>query len=175
MRVDHRQIVRCDIKVEISDSQEHSTVGGRITLKGTCVGLERIRGVVINIIQRRVCSVELIHPHGEMGRASGGIGNVAVVGTNRLAGAVPGEEDLATRVTQRVGTVVRDGWVAVLSKGCVDARLLVGDVGRAQCVRIATSGLVVGIRAIDTSRVRLVENVERREVLPNKTSLVHRA
>ena len=86
------------------------------------------------------------------------------------------QEDLPTWVAERVRAVLSDGSVAVLRHiGSVDARLRHRDAGIVQAVGVSAHGLVEDIGPVNTRRVGLVQNPQRRVVLPHETGLVARA
>lgn len=176
MRVDLAQVEWRDVQVLIRDGQEHSAVDRRVTLKCRHVGLDRVGRVAGHIQQGRVCGVELGNPKGILGRTRASASDVAVIGANGLSRLLPLQEDLAARVRQRLGAVVSDGWRTVLADGLlVDTALSVLDTLGAQRVGIITHGLVPNVRAVDAHGVRLVEDVQGGEVLPDELVLAGRA
>lgn len=175
MRINHGQVERRHIELLISQSDKHSTVDRGIALVRRGIGLERIRSVARDVQKRRVCGVELTHPQTVGGSAGGGVGYIAVIGANRLTGTVPFKEYLTAWVAERVGAIACDGGAAVLPDGGVDARLRRGDVGRVESVGIRPRGLVEGVGAIDASWIRLVQDTQRREILPHEPRLIRRA
>ncbi|CAI6031400.1 unnamed protein product [Clonostachys chloroleuca] len=71
----------------------------------------------------------------ELGHLNVGRGHVAIVGPNNLAGLIPLQEYLASRVRERNGAILADGRAAVRALlGSVKAQLVVRDGGRRERV-----------------------------------------
>lgn len=176
VRVDLGDVVRRDVQIEIRDGQVDGTVDSWVAGIGAHVGLDGVGRISAYVQEGSVGDVQLADPQGELGSSGHGGGDVAVVGTDRLAGVVPGEEDLAAGVGERVGAVVGDGRRAVdANLGGVAAELLRRDAGRVERVHYVAQGLVPDGGAVDADGVGLVVDVEGGEVLPDQTGLVGRA
>lgn len=181
MRIELAQIKRCDVEPCIRERQKHGSIDRGIMIPRRHVGLESKRRLVpqIDVQQPRVRNVQLRYPCRPPGHSSRGIGYVAVIWPDELSGSVPVQENLAAWVGERDSAVLGDGWRAVERLigrvGRVLTKLRVGDVCRGKSINTGAGGLVESIRSVDTSRIRLIEDTQRWEVLPYKPSLVGRA
>lgn len=156
VRVNGRDIVGRDEEVKVGKGDEHGAVDGRVVLPRRHVGLDGVGGAVLeaNVLQRRIGDVKLRQPGGELGRLHVSSSNVAVIRADELAGRVPAEKDLTTRVRERDSTVLANSslTVAGLVVG-VNTQLVLGDVGRRQRIGVGAGRLVPHQRAVDTGWV----------------------
>lgn len=175
MRVDHAQVEGCEVRVGVSQSDEGSLVDN-----ASAAGVDLTSGLVgVALIlasdgERSVGQVELVDPGDELRSTSLGVGDIAVVRTDRSARSVPKEADLLAGERKRLRAVVSDTRAAANTGDVqVDARLISRNVrdGRAggAVVGALPVGSVVGVDAVD---VGLVGDVQRREVLPCETGSV---
>lgn len=171
--VDHAQVERSEVGVGVGQGDEHGVVhdAGTTSVDLTS-GLVGVTGVGTGLGDGSVGHVELVDPGDVLRLTSGGGGDVAVVGSDGLAGSVPDEADLLAGEGKRLRAVVGDTRAAGnTSLVQVDAGLDGGDVslrgvGGAVAGALPVGG-VVGVDAVD---VGLVGDVQRREVLPCKAS-----
>lgn len=176
VRIDHAQIERRQEHVGVGQGNEHRAVNERSAiLVHRSVGLVGVARVRTGDCQRRVGRVELRHPHhvGWIASNTALAGDVAVVGPDQLARAVPLEKNLLAGERQRLRTVTADGRAAaVTSHVQVDAALVLRRDGRRAGSAVVGPFPEASIVGRDTVDVGLVRDVERREVLPCQTSSV---
>ncbi len=179
VRVDHAKVERREEHISVRQSNEARTVDDGSTIgvdRG--VRLVRVPGVGARDDQGSVGHVELSNPRDE-GRLAGDTAlgrDVAVVGSDGLAGSVPLEEDLLAGEGEGLRAVVADGGAAAVAGLVqVDAALVLGgDGGRAG--RAVVGALPeAGVVGRDTVDVRLVGHVQGREVLPCEACGILRA
>lgn len=119
---------------------------------------------------------QLSNPDDELWRTGGCRSDIGVVRSNGLAGSLPAKVYLASWVRQGDGTVLANGRVAVLaSVSGVEATIGARNGRLVQWVRASSGIFVVQVLGVDASRVRVVEDRQRWEVLPSQTGLVCRA
>ena len=178
MGVDHAQVEGSEVRVGISEGDEHGVVHDASTTSVDLTsGLVGVTGVGTGLGDGSVGHVELVDPCDVLRLTSGGGGNVAVVGPDGLARSVPDEADLLAGEGEGLGAVVGDtGAASNASLVQVDAGLNGGDVslrrvGGAVAGTLPVGG-VVGVDAVD---VGLVGDVQRREVLPCEAGSALRA
>lgn len=175
MWVDHRQVERSVSLVGIGQGQEHSTVNSWVTLVGRDIGLDGHGSVDAvlggDVQERRVSDVQLADPHGELRSAGGGGGNVGVVWTDLLSWVLPLEVDLTSWVREWDGAVLGKSGRAVKAGDIVtNARVDLGQVTVAWGDGTKADGLVgTGLAGVAAENVRLVQDGELREVLPDET------
>jgi len=175
MWVDHRQVERSVSLVGVGQSQEHSTVDSWVTLVGRDIRLDGHSSVDAvlggDVQERRVSDIQLADPHGELRSASSGGGNVGVVWTDLLSWVLPLEVDLTSWVGERDGAVLGKSGRAVKAGDVVtDARVNLGQVAVAWSDGAKANSLVgAGLAGVAAENVRLVQDGELREVLPDET------
>lgn len=176
MRVNRRKVERRDGKILIGHGNEHSSIDRRITLVRRDIRLQGLSCMRARDLQRRVGDVQLRSPEHPLGLAGLRGRRVAVVRANGLTGGFPVEMDLTTRPGERRSAVASDSRSTRLADFCVlSARLGVrGEDLLVQGVHTGLDGRVTGVlvTAVDESRVGLVEDRQRREVLPREAGLV---
>lgn len=117
MRVNEGEIERRQIQIRIRNSDKHRLINRRIALVHFIRWLPRPALVRPSNLKRGIRGVDLRNPGQELGLASRCRGDVAVVGSNGLAGVFPLKEDFAAGEGQGLGLVARDGGRTVVA-GC---------------------------------------------------------
>jgi len=171
VRVDHGEVEGCNVKIRVSDSQEHGAVDNRVVsiTVNRSIRLEGVTSVVASQSDGCVCSVELRNPHGvpvsTVGRSGSDVG---VVGSDSKTGSLPLEKNLLACETEGLAAVARDGGLAAVADDVgVEARLVSGDGGDSGVSDAAASHLEVGgVVGREPVGVCVVHDVERGEVLP---------
>ena len=173
MGVQLSQVVGSNVEILIGQDKEDGAVDSRVAIKSADIGLDGVGAVALDVLKRRVSDVELRDPSGELGGAGLGVGNVAVVGADGLAGLVPLEEDLAAGIRERHGAVAGDaGRARDAGRVGLGAVVVLLDVLVRGRVGIGARGLVPDIGAVDTEGVGLVQDGESGIVLPHETGVV---
>ena len=177
MGINHAQIERRKRKIRIRQRNKHRPIDRRITLVRAHIRLNGHTRIPADIGQRRVREVELRNPSDKLRRAGRGRCNVAVIGTDGLAGRFPLELHDAARVGERDGAVVCDCGTAAGANFCaVDAALAGGHGGGGERVGAALRELdclvQTRLACVRAGGVGLVEDLESREVLPGEAGLV---
>lgn len=180
MRVDQAQVEGSQSRVAISDRNEQGAIDGWVTLVGLQARLNRIStagtGAIpitsaVDDTQRGVCHVELRDPGNVFCSLCLSSSDVAVVGTDFLACSLPLQSHLATGerkstdITGHIGAGV--GSRARTRAGGLD------DIGAGADSVVEASA--VGTAVASRGNTRLVEDSQRREVLPHQTGLIARA
>ena len=175
MGVDHAQVEGSEVRVGVSQGNEHGAVDSWITFVDLTGWLIGETSVFTSDLKRSVGQVQLRDPSDKSRGAGSGVGDVGVVGTDGETGVLPGEVDQLSREGQRLRAVARDGWAARVAGvlGAVDVHTAlvsrdsrVGGVSDAAASNLVRLG-VVGREAVG---VGLVVDEQSREVLPCKTS-----
>jgi len=111
MRVNHAEIERCQEQVGVSQGNEHRPVDLLLALVNLASGLEGVTLVRSSNGERGVGQVELCNPSDEGRSASSSTwsGDVAVVGSHRLAWCIPEKTNLLASEGQRLRSVVCNG------------------------------------------------------------------
>lgn len=175
VRVQQRNVERCDVEVEVRQHDSHGAVDDTFTIIHVAQGLVCIAGVVASHRQRRVGQVQLLTPANELWCPGCRGSDIGVIGTHGQAGCFPLEEDLLAWEGERLRLVVGDCWSATVAGDVEVLTTATGKVGARWVGNAGANSLttvlcgVVGRVAVD---VGVVQDAEGWEVLPCETGSV---
>lgn len=133
VRVDHAQVEGSQEQVRVGKSKEHCAVRSWVTLVHLAGRLVCVTGIVSSGDQGCIGKVQLADPCGEHGGAGRSGSDVGVVGTDGLAGLVPGEVDELAGEGEGLRAVANNAGRAAVARVLIGihshARLVSGDGG----------------------------------------------